>query len=109
MEDMFMSYVTAAAFNYRNVAQQINSQQALMNNWQTQQSRLDEVGQLALSNPEALSSPEYMAKLAAQDKALSLQGVQAQVQFQVAQAMREQSNNLLKKAFEDEKKNQLGS
>ena len=80
-----------------------------MNNWQTQQSRLDEVGQLALNNPEALNSPEYMAKLAAQDKALSLQGIQAQIQFQVAQTMREQSNNLLKKAFEDEKKNQLGS
>ncbi|MCX5920879.1 MAG: hypothetical protein NTW61_06130 [Candidatus Melainabacteria bacterium] len=104
-----MSYVTAAAFNFRNAAMQINSQQALMNNWQTQQSRLDEVGQLALNNPEALNSPEYMAKLAAQDKALSLQGIQAQIQFQVAQTMREQSNNLLKKAFEDEKKNQLGS
>jgi len=50
-----------------------------------------------------------MAQLAAQDKALALQGVQAQIQFQVTQTMREQSANLLKKALEDEKKNQLGN
>jgi hypothetical protein len=109
MEDMFMGFVTSAAFNYRNLAQQINSQQALMNNWQTQQSRLNEVGQLAISNPEALNSTDYMAKLAAQDKALALQGAQAQVQFQVAQTMREQSEKLLKNNLEQEKKYQLGS
>ena len=60
-----MSYLTAAAFNYQAVARQINAQQSLINNWQTQQNRLDSVGQLALSNPEALNSPEYMAQLAA--------------------------------------------
>jgi hypothetical protein len=106
---LMMSYITAAAFNYQAVARQINAQQSLINNWQTQQSRLDSVGQVALSNPEALNSPEYMAQLAAQDKALTLQGLQAQIQFQVTQTMREQSANLLKKALEDEKKNQLGN
>ena len=106
---MPMSYVTSALFNYRNVALQIDSQQALMNNWQTQQARLDEVGQVAINNPEALNSPDYMATLAAQDKALALQGVQAQVQFQVAQTMREQSEKLLKNNLEQEKKYQLGS
>ena len=100
---MPMSYVTSALFNYRNVALQIDSQQALMNNWQTQQARLDEVGQLAINNPEALNSPDYMATLAAQDKALALQGVQAQVQFQVAQTMREQSEKLLKNNLEQER------
>jgi hypothetical protein len=104
-----MSYVTSAFFNYSNVARQIDAQQALINNWQTQQSQLDAVGQVAINNPESLNSPDYMATLAAQDKALALQGVQAQVQFQVAQTMREQSEKLLKNNLEQEKKYQLGS
>lgn len=56
---------------------------------------------MALANQApADGNPATAASLASMDKALSLQGVQAQVNYQVAQAMQEGARGLLKKNAE---------
>lgn len=54
---------------------------------------------LANSAP-ADGNPASVASLAAQDKALALQGISAQTNYLVAQAMQEGGRGLLKKNFE---------
>ncbi len=56
---------------------------------------------MALANTAPTDgNPASVASLAAQDKALTLQGISAQTNYLVAQAMQEGGRGLLKKNFE---------
>ncbi|WP_303673392.1 hypothetical protein [Vampirovibrio chlorellavorus] len=56
---------------------------------------------MALANTApADGNPASVVSLAAQDKALALQGISAQTNYLVAQAMQEGTRGLLKKNFE---------
>jgi predicted metalloprotease with PDZ domain len=60
---------------------------------------------MALANTApADGNPATVASLAAQDKALALQGISAQTNYLVAQAMQEGSRGLLKKNFEQQRR-----
>jgi|GEM_PF-4894275 len=95
-----MGFVTSSAFHMLATAQRLNAQQSLLSASQQQMSLVNQVGQLAMTNPDALSDPNFTNNLFMQEKAMTLRNSQNSLNLKLYEQQAIASKKLLDKNIE---------
>lgn len=98
-----MSYVLPSMQSMAATQSLANIRQGQMERNQSMQDTLNTIGNIAQTNPELLGSQDVMSRLHAYDKAMALQGQQAQTNYLVQQMLKEQADAHFKAAMKEEK------
>jgi hypothetical protein len=98
-----MSFITSSIFSQMALANKLNAQQQIFGSFDQQRSVLNQVSQLAMTNPDALNDPAITQQLFQYDKAQQLQNQQNNLNLKLFEQQKELSDKFTKSGLDDYK------
>jgi hypothetical protein len=98
-----MSFITSSIYSQLALANKLNAQQQIFSGIDQQRGIMNQVSQLAMTNPDALSDPAITQQLFNYDKSFTMQNQQNQLNLKLFEQQKELSDKFTKSGLEDYK------